>query len=176
MTSGGTVVVGNFTLKAKAWKSSQTSSPTATAVYAVTGTATTPTVSGGSYHSLAVRSDGAVFAWGGNTSSELGDGTTTRRLLPVPTGGVTGVAAVVGGQGFSLARLLDGRVVGWGSNYLAQLGDGTSVHPRAWPVPDRRDHHGRGARRRHVPWSRAAGRWHRAGLGPEHQLSGGRWH
>ena len=83
---------------------------------------------------MAVRPDGVVFAWGSNSSSQLGDGTTTMRLLPVTTGGITGVATVSAGQGYTLARLADGQVMGWGSNHLGQLGDGTTVYPRAWPV------------------------------------------
>ena len=134
IASGSTLIVGAFTLKAKASKASLTTSATATAAYEVTGTAATAGLSGSTYHSLAVRPDGVVFAWGGNSSSELGDGTTTMRLLPIMAGGVTGVAAVSAGQGFSLARLLDGRVVGWGTNYLGQLGDGTLTNPRALPV------------------------------------------
>jgi len=39
-------------------------------------------------HSLAVRSDGSVWAWGHNNAGQLGDGTTTSRLAPVPVVGL----------------------------------------------------------------------------------------
>jgi alpha-tubulin suppressor-like RCC1 family protein len=40
---------------------------------------------GGLNHSLALRSDGTVVAWGSNVSGQLGDGSTTDRLTPVQT-------------------------------------------------------------------------------------------
>jgi hypothetical protein len=54
-------------------------------------------IAGGSEHSLAVRGDGTVWAWGRNYYGQLGDGTTIDRVGPVratglPTG-ATGVAA-----------------------------------------------------------------------------------
>ena len=37
----------------------------------------------GTYHSLAVLSNGTVWAWGANDSGQLGDGTTVLRTAPV---------------------------------------------------------------------------------------------
>jgi hypothetical protein len=42
-------------------------------------------VAAGCYHSLAVRSDGTVWAWGYNSSGQLGDGTTSHRTALVLT-------------------------------------------------------------------------------------------
>jgi alpha-tubulin suppressor-like RCC1 family protein len=39
--------------------------------------------SAGDAHSLALKDDGSVWAWGYNISGQLGDGTTTQRTLPV---------------------------------------------------------------------------------------------
>ena len=39
------------------------------------------------YHSLAVDTDGGVWAWGMNSSGQLGDGTTMNRLTPVQIAG-----------------------------------------------------------------------------------------
>lgn len=133
IASGGSLVVGNFTLKAKAWGSGQTSSPTASAAYTVTGTSAVPAIGGGAYHSVALRSDGTLFAWGMNSGRELADGTTTQRLLPVPVGGLTGVTALSAGPNFTLARLADGRVAGWGSAASGHLGNGSTTTP-TWPV------------------------------------------
>lgn len=134
LTSGDAVIVGNSTLKAMAWKVGQTNSGAASAAYSVTGHLTAPGVSGGGSHTVALRSDGTVFAWGRNAGRELADGTTTMRLQPVATGGVTGATAISVGEGFTLARLHDGRIVGWGANGFSQLGDGTTTNPRPWPV------------------------------------------
>ncbi|MDT7510135.1 alpha-mannosidase, partial [Bifidobacterium sp. H1HS16N] len=40
-------------------------------------------VSAGQYHSLALGSDGNVYAWGSNSQGRLGDGTTSSRYTPV---------------------------------------------------------------------------------------------
>ncbi|GMU35468.1 MAG: hypothetical protein AMXMBFR20_33400, partial [Planctomycetia bacterium] len=40
-------------------------------------------VTGGVFHTLAIKDGGAVWAWGLNSSGQLGDGTTTNRLIPV---------------------------------------------------------------------------------------------
>src|SRR5207253_5309877 len=43
-------------------------------------------IAAGAFHSLAVQ-NGAVYAWGGNGSGQLGDGTTTQRLSSVAVDG-----------------------------------------------------------------------------------------
>src|ERR1019366_8000856 len=37
----------------------------------------------GGYHTLALKSDGTVWAWGYNVAGQLGDGTTTDRNIPI---------------------------------------------------------------------------------------------
>jgi Regulator of chromosome condensation (RCC1) repeat len=44
--------------------------------------ATSTTLSASFYHSLAVKTDGTVWAWGWNDYGQLGDGTQTDRALP----------------------------------------------------------------------------------------------
>gem|GEM_PF-2254638 len=96
-------------------------------------------IAAGSHHSLALRSDGTVWAWGGNWAGQLGDGTTTGRSIPVQvkgpggTGYLTGVVAVAAGDVFSLALRSDGTVWAWGGNAYGQLGDGTTSR-RLTPV------------------------------------------
>jgi alpha-tubulin suppressor-like RCC1 family protein len=76
---------------------------------------------------------GSVWAWGSNAFGELGDGTTTGRLTPVQTVGLTNAVAIVGGRDHSLALRSDGTVWAWGSNSIGQLGDGTATD-RLMPV------------------------------------------
>ena len=83
-------------------------------------------VAAGWYHSLAVKSDGTVWAWGYNRYGRLGDGSTTQRDTPVQVSGLSGVIAVAGGWAHSLALKSDGTVWAWGFNEYGQLGDGTS--------------------------------------------------
>jgi alpha-tubulin suppressor-like RCC1 family protein len=84
-------------------------------------------VAAGFEHSLAVRSDGTVWAWGSNYYGELGDGTTTASSKPVQVTGLTGVIAVAAGTWESLALRSDGTVWAWGRNQYGQLGNGTTT-------------------------------------------------
>jgi hypothetical protein len=74
---------------------------------------------GGWYHGLALKADGTVLAWGDNRKGQLGDGTSTDRLLPVAVPGLTGVTALGGGCCLSMALKSDGSVRAWGNNETA---------------------------------------------------------
>src|SRR3989344_3065987 len=54
-------------------------------------------VAAGSGHSLALKSDGTVLAWGNNASGQLGDGTTTSQTTPVQVSGLGSGSGVEGG-------------------------------------------------------------------------------
>ncbi|MBM4165303.1 MAG: RCC1 repeat-containing protein, partial [Lentisphaerae bacterium] len=84
-------------------------------------------------YSLALKSDGTVWAWGDNTYGQLGDGTTTRRLTPTKVSGLSGVSAIVAGHYSAMALKTDGTVWAWGYNVSGQLGDGTTTS-RSAPV------------------------------------------
>ncbi|MDB6067941.1 MAG: rcc, partial [Pedosphaera sp.] len=49
---------------------------------------------GRGYHSLAVKSDGTVWAWGFNAGGQLGNGTTAPTMLPVQVIGLTNPVSV----------------------------------------------------------------------------------
>jgi alpha-tubulin suppressor-like RCC1 family protein len=95
-------------------------------------------VSAGFGHSLAVRSDGTVWAWGDNSAGQLGDGTETASLTPVQvvgpggSGFLTGIIAVAVSRDsvsqYSLALRSDGTVWAWGFNWDNELGDGTTTN------------------------------------------------
>jgi alpha-tubulin suppressor-like RCC1 family protein len=82
-------------------------------------------IAAGADHSLVVLNDGTLWAWGGNTSGQLGDGSTATRTAPVQIG--SGFVQVAAGRSFSLARKSDGSVWAWGANGRGQLGDGSTT-------------------------------------------------
>jgi uncharacterized repeat protein (TIGR01451 family) len=83
---------------------------------------------GGGEHSLAVKSDGTVWAWGRNSSGELGTGNNSNSNVPVRVAGVTNVASVSAGSAYSLAVKTDGTVWAWGDNDGGRLGIGGSAN------------------------------------------------
>ncbi|MEO6708765.1 MAG: hypothetical protein ABIP42_04260, partial [Planctomycetota bacterium] len=64
-------------------------------------------VAAGSNHTLGLRANGSIAAWGDNLNGEC-------NLLPPPAG--LACLEVRGGDKHSLARLSDGSVVAWGDN------------------------------------------------------------
>ena len=87
----------------------------------------------GRYHTLAVSSNGTVWAWGYNGSGQLGEGTTAPTLLPVAVLGLSDATAVSAG-GFHSLALMQGSVWAWGDNSAGQLGNGTT---NGQPLPER---------------------------------------
>ncbi|MDR1767552.1 MAG: fibronectin type III domain-containing protein [Propionibacteriaceae bacterium] len=93
---------------------------------------------GGPY---AVKTDGTVWAWGDNSSGQLGDTTKHDDCLgvdcsrtPVRVPGVGGVVAVAAGNGTVYALKGDGTVWAWGSNDDGALGNGTTGGSSARPA------------------------------------------
>ncbi len=83
-------------------------------------------VAAGEAHSLVLRSDGTVWAWGSNAHGQLGDGTTTDSAQPVQVTGLEDAVAIAAGFDHSLALRRVGsttEVVAWGGNADGQLGN-----------------------------------------------------
>jgi len=95
---------------------------------------TAPMLSIGEVHALALKSDGTVWAWGGNACGELGDNSYTDRHVPVQVLNLSGILAVSAGMEHSLALKSDGTVWAWGWNQYGQLGDNSTVSYRTTPV------------------------------------------
>lgn len=75
-------------------------------------------VAGGINHSLAIDITGRLYAWGTNTSGQLGDATTSNRSSPVAVAdGNTDWIQVAGGENHSLALRSNGLLYGWGSSF-----------------------------------------------------------
>jgi alpha-tubulin suppressor-like RCC1 family protein len=78
--------------------------------------------------------EGNLFAWGLNTSGQLGDNTIINRSTPVTTSaGGANWKQVSGGQNHTAAIKTDGTLWTWGKNYSGQLGNNTAVD-RLTPV------------------------------------------
>ena len=86
----------------------------------------TPQVSARGGYSLALKSDGTVWAWGNNQYGQLGDGTTESSSTPVQVSDLSNVIAIAAGNDLSLALKSDGTVWAWGFNGSGQLGNGTT--------------------------------------------------
>ncbi|WP_428233128.1 FG-GAP-like repeat-containing protein [Flavobacterium sp.] len=82
----------------------------------------------GEMHTVAVRDDGTLWAWGSNHYGQLGDGTTTNQLIPVKIGAATNWKEVTVGFGNTVAVKTDGTLWSWGNNEYGQLGDGTTTN------------------------------------------------
>jgi alpha-tubulin suppressor-like RCC1 family protein len=84
-------------------------------------------ITGGYFHSLALASNGVVWAWGQNVGGALGNGTNTDSNIPVQVSlpsGVT-ITKIAAGASHSLALTSNGVVWAWGSNGYGTLGNGT---------------------------------------------------
>lgn len=91
----------------------------------------TMTVSAGSYHTCALKSDGGALCWGHNGPGALGDGSTTDHSVPTAVSGLgagSGTTAVSAGSDQTCALEIDGTVLCWGDNSIGQLGDGSMTH------------------------------------------------
>ena len=99
----------------------------------ISGLSDVTAIAGGANHTLALKSDGTVWAWGSNFHGQLGDGSNTDRTTPVQVSGLSDVTAIAGGGDHAIALKSDGTVWAWGFNFYGQLGDGSNTD-RTTPV------------------------------------------
>jgi uncharacterized protein YjdB len=153
-----TVQPSNATYKTVAWQSSNGAIATVSADGLVTGlalgkadiTATTQdgnktamcavsvveavmgTIAAGYNHSLALKSDNNLWAWGNNEYGQAGDNAPTNLAAPaMAMDGANEWALMSGGESHTMAIRHDGSLWAWGSNSSGQLGDGTNTHRAA---------------------------------------------
>jgi hypothetical protein len=105
------------------------------AVFVLTTTleAASARVAAGSFHTMLLKTDGTLWAWGDNSSGQLGDGTTTNKSSPTQVGTVTNWSTISAGDSHTVAIKTDGTLWAWGDNSRGQLGDGTTTN-RLSPV------------------------------------------
>jgi len=125
--SNGTVKAWGFNDHGQLGNGTYEYSPCPIPVPGLTGIIAVATGGGFAYplgisHSLALKNDGTVWAWGSNVSGQLGNGTYTGSNIPVQVIGLSGITAITcGGQyvgidyGFySFALKNNGTVWAWG--------------------------------------------------------------
>ena len=84
-------------------------------------------VSTGALFSLAKKSDGTLWSWGGNDRGQLGDGTNTNKNKPIQISMANFWKSIWTGFYFSFAIKNDGTLWAWGANSNGQLGNGTNT-------------------------------------------------
>ncbi len=85
-------------------------------------------VSAGTNHTLALKSNGTLWAWGYNLYGSLGDGTSTPKNLPTQVGTSTDWESIASTNFSSYAIKSNGSMWAWGLNGNGQLGDGTRTN------------------------------------------------
>ena len=91
-------------------------------------------ISGGSFHSPAIRANGTAWCWGEGIFGEIGDNNTINRSSPVSVvGGFTDWIEISGGSSFTLARRTNGTIWSWGYGQYGRLGN-IAITNRSSPV------------------------------------------
>ena len=83
-------------------------------------------ISGGTNHSLATKTDGTLWGWGYNNIGQLGLNNTTSFSSPVQIPGTTW-SSISGGGSFSLATKTDGTLWGLGDSVNGVLGVNSTI-------------------------------------------------
>lgn len=92
-------------------------------------------VSAGYWHTMAIKTDGTLWAWGLNGAGQFGNGTTDSSSVPVQV--MSGVAAVSTGEHYSMVIKTDGTLWAFGQNNFGQLGNGSTTDnsvPNSVPI------------------------------------------
>jgi alpha-tubulin suppressor-like RCC1 family protein len=79
-------------------------------------------ISNGDKHTLALRSNGDLYAWGDNTYGQLGDNSQSTKIAPVFIG--SGYSAISAGIYSSFGLKTNGDLYSWGDNDYSNLGTG----------------------------------------------------
>ncbi|MEA2047943.1 MAG: hypothetical protein U9O64_05780 [Campylobacterota bacterium] len=85
-------------------------------------------VSAGRSHTVAIKSNGTLWAWGDNDYGQLGDGTTLERDIPTQEAtGATDWSSISAGGRHTSGIKSDDTLWLWGWNYYGELGNGTRI-------------------------------------------------
>ena len=88
-------------------------------------------IDAGEAHGCLLTDVGALYCWGDNTLGELGDGTTTDRLVPTTVPALTVIYSQVSAGSFHTCAVTTlSRIHCWGANGAGQLGDASFTNRR----------------------------------------------
>ncbi|ETR65376.1 MAG: BNR repeat-containing protein [Candidatus Magnetoglobus multicellularis str. Araruama] len=82
-------------------------------------------------HSLALKDDGTVWAWGIN---ERGNPKSMYQTIPLQVPGLYNVTTLAAGSSHSIALKDDGSVWSWGDDYNGELGNGSNKKNASSPL------------------------------------------
>jgi alpha-tubulin suppressor-like RCC1 family protein len=93
-------------------------------------------VAGGSAHTCGISSsDNRAYCWGRNANGQLGDGTTSQRLVPIAVAGTMRFRQVSTGVDHTCGVTIEDRAFCWGRNQYGQIGDSSTASQRLKPTP-----------------------------------------
>ena len=81
----------------------------------------------GGYHVLALKTNGTVWSWGGNTRGQCGNGFSGESYIPSEVNSDTDWVYIATGSANSYAIKRNGTLWAWGWNVYGQLADGSDV-------------------------------------------------
>lgn len=85
-------------------------------------------ISAGSYHNLAIKTNGSLWSWGSNFFGQLGTGNNISYNAPIQVGTDLSWTKIDGGNLHSSAIKNDNSGWTWGNNGSGRLGDGASTN------------------------------------------------
>lgn len=85
-------------------------------------------VASGDGFTIAIKSDGTLWAWGRNSQGQLGIGDTISTTVPVQVGNGSNWTQISAGRNHVLALRANKTVWGWGDNRQGQLGQGSTSY------------------------------------------------
>jgi alpha-tubulin suppressor-like RCC1 family protein len=133
LTTGGSVLCWGNNSSGQLGDGTAEQRLTPTAVIGLPIVADVTGVAVGGAHTCAVLAGMGVACWGYNNNGQLGDGTTTSRLTPMPVSSLGGdVAAIAAGDAHACAATGGGGLYCWGKNNYGQIGDGTVQGCSMW--------------------------------------------